>query len=89
MHVCARPPWVVTGGRNAVEMWYDELIDTFGYDKTAICELLLLAQLSGAGYIEANLFISKLFKSKSDSRPIANYSAFMHKCCLRHRVSLI
>ena len=59
-------------------MWYDEPIDTFGCDKTAICELLLLAQLSGAGYIEANLFINKLFKSKSDSKPIANYSAFMH-----------
>ena len=70
-------------------MWYDELIDTFGCDKTAICELLLLAQLSGAGYIEANLIISKLFKSKSDNRPIANPSAFMHRCCLKHRVSLI
>ena len=81
-----RPPWVVPGSRNTLEVWYDELIDTFQCDEVAICELLLLAQLSDAGYIEANSVISQLFKSKSDNRPIANPSAFMHRCCLTHIV---
>ena len=63
-----------------IEMWYDELIDTFQCDEVAICELLLLAQLSDDGYIEANSIISKLFKSKSDNEHIDNPSAFIHRC---------
>ena len=49
-HVVSRPSWVTTRGPNqTVEMWYDELTTTFRCDNAAICELVLLAQLSPGG----------------------------------------
>ena len=73
------PSWVTLRVPNqTVEMWYDELTKTFQCDEVAICELLLLAQLSDDGYVAANSIINKLFKSESDNRPITNPSVFVY-----------
>ena len=48
-------------GFQPVEMWYDELRDTFRCDDDSIAELILLAQHSKQGYEEANEIITHLF----------------------------
>ena len=71
--------WITLRAPNqTTEMWYGELTNTLRCDEVAICELLLLAQLSDDGYVAANCIINKLFKSKSDNEPIGNPSAFVH-----------
>ena len=58
-------------------------------DEVAVCELVLLAQHSPEGHIEANSILKKLFKSRSDKRAIDNPSAFIHGCCKNAREKLV
>ena len=84
-----RPPWcVVDDRRNTVDVWYDELAYRFGCARESICGLMLLAQLSPQGYVEANSIMWKMFKKVCDKEHIGRPSVFLHNSANLARIAL-